>query len=131
MTALSRLLAGPADGGIYRAPAGSPLTTIERAAARAGWRVAHVVSGRETGKAALLEAFKEALGLPDWFGHNLDALADCLGDVAVEPGTLIVWDGADDFTAADPATSRAVFTILRQRSAADSPARLLTLLREP
>ena len=130
MTSLARLLAERAEGGIYRAPGGSELATIARAAAKAGWRVARVESTPETGKQELLAAFKTALGFPDWFGHNLDALADCLGDVAFEPGTLIVWDGADHFAAADPSTSRAVFTILRQRAADESPARLLTLLRQ-
>ncbi|MBQ8918946.1 MAG: barstar family protein [Acidaminococcaceae bacterium] len=31
---------------------------------------------------------KEALGLPDYYGKNLDALYDCLGDIAEE--TVIV-----------------------------------------
>ena len=131
MTSLARLLSGPAEGGIYRAPAGAALVTIERAAERAGWRLAHVVGEPATDKRALMAAFQDAFGFPGWFGHNLDALADCLGDVAFEPGTLLVWDGADEFAAADPATSRAVHAILRQRSAAASPARLLTLLRRP
>ena len=31
-------------------------------------------------KTGTLAAFATALGFPDWFGGNLDALNDCLGD---------------------------------------------------
>ena len=30
------------------------------------------------------EVFAEELGFPDWYGKNLDALYDCLGDVTEE-----------------------------------------------
>ena len=37
-----------------------------------------------TSRGELYALFAEALELPDWFGQNLDALYDCLGDVADE-----------------------------------------------
>ncbi|MCX4702319.1 barstar family protein [Streptomyces sp. NBC_01352] len=49
-----------------------------------------------TDKAGLMDRCARALGLPDWFGRNWDALADSLGDHtvwpegAVENGLLIV-----------------------------------------
>ncbi|MFJ1973474.1 barstar family protein [Streptomyces sp. NPDC087903] len=49
-----------------------------------------------TDKAGLMDRCARALALPDWFGRNWDALADCLGDHgvwpegAVEDGLLIV-----------------------------------------
>ncbi|KOG32294.1 barstar family protein [Streptomyces resistomycificus] len=49
-----------------------------------------------TNKASLMDRCARALELPDWFGHNWDALADSLGDHtvwpegAVERGLLIV-----------------------------------------
>ncbi|MDQ1043869.1 barstar family protein [Streptomyces sp. V4I2] len=49
-----------------------------------------------TDKAGLMDCCARALGLPDWFGRNWDALADSLGDHtvwpegAVESGLLIV-----------------------------------------
>jgi len=112
---LSELLAGPAPAGVYRAPAGASSTAIEAAAAKAGWRLAPVRTPAAADKRSVLGAFKDALGFPDWFGHNLDAFADCLGDVATEPGVLVVWEGAERFAAADPASYRAVVTILRER----------------
>jgi hypothetical protein len=33
-------------------------------------------------KAALLNNFAAALGFPDWFGHNWDALEDCITDLS-------------------------------------------------
>ncbi|GHA04944.1 barstar family protein [Streptomyces echinoruber] len=38
-----------------------------------------------TDKAGLMDRCAGALGLPDWFGRNWDALADCLADPAVWP----------------------------------------------
>ncbi|MBL8480985.1 MAG: barstar family protein [Rhodocyclaceae bacterium] len=35
-----------------------------------------------TDKAAMLVEFARAFALPDWFGHNWDALADCLRDLS-------------------------------------------------
>ncbi|MEV0741396.1 barstar family protein [Streptomyces sp. NPDC050549] len=49
-----------------------------------------------TDKAGLMDGVVHALGLPDWFGRNWDALADSLGDhtvwpeEAVERGLLVV-----------------------------------------
>ena len=33
-------------------------------------------------QASLLQLFAETMGFPDTFGHNLDALGDCLGDLS-------------------------------------------------
>lgn len=50
-------------------------------------------------KEKVLDAFAGALDFPKYFGHNLDALADCLGDFALaskQPVT-IVWNVAPEF----------------------------------
>lgn len=64
----------------------------------AGWRVVELTLTEPTDKAALLRALQTAFALPEWFGHNWDALADVLRDVRPaegEPGVLVVWSGAD------------------------------------
>ncbi len=38
-----------------------------------------------TDKATLLTRFASALQFPDWFGHNWDALSDCLTDLSWRP----------------------------------------------
>ncbi|MEV6327500.1 barstar family protein [Streptomyces sp. NPDC051909] len=47
-----------------------------------------------TDKAAFMDRSAAALALPDWFGRNWDALADCLTDLP-EPVALVVtgWQG--------------------------------------
>ena len=125
---LSELLNGPASTAVYRAPAGASLATIERAAANAGWAMSVVHASGPVDKGSVLAAFQDALGFPGWFGHNLDALADSLGDVDARPGTLVVWRDASKLSETDPATYRAVLAILRERTGAVSPARFLALL---
>lgn len=56
----------------------------------------HVVDGGTT-RAEVLARFAEVLDFPEWFGGNLDALMDCLRDVAdgqEDPWTL-VWAPGD------------------------------------
>lgn len=62
--------------------------------AREEGREVHLVRAGAT-KAATLEAFAEALDFPGWFGHNLDALADCLehlAEASAQPWELVVDD---------------------------------------
>lgn len=54
--------------------------TAEAAAAAAKLRLATVDLARVDSKGALLSAFADGLGLPEHFGGNWDALADCLED---------------------------------------------------
>ena len=42
---------------------------------------------------ALHRALKEALGFPDFYGHNLDALHDCLTEISEE--TSLTLNGFD------------------------------------
>ncbi|MEU6394452.1 barstar family protein [Streptomyces sp. NPDC046939] len=67
-------------------------------------------------KAAFMERCAAVLALPDWFGRNWDALADCLRDPGVLPGAgrrlVLVVTGWQGFAARCPedwATARAVF----------------------
>jgi len=66
------------------------------ARARAGTDRVHVVDGGTT-RAEVLARFADVLDFPEWFGGNLDALMDCLRDVAdrhEDPWTL-VWAPGD------------------------------------
>lgn len=129
MTGLASLIAGPAPAGVYRLPAGSSADAARRVAEAAGWHAAAADSADVVDRREVFAALKEAFGFPDWFGHNLDALADSLRDVEAEPGTLLVWSGSAAFAAAAPDQFRAILAILRDRANdADSPTRLLTLL---
>ncbi|MFF0429871.1 barstar family protein [Streptomyces sp. NPDC004520] len=78
-----------------------------------------------TDKAALMDRCAAALALPDWFGRNWDALADCLTDLP-EPVTLVV-TGWQAYARAQPRewrTAQDVFaTAVEER-----PTRLSVLL---
>ena len=125
---LSELLTGAATAGVYRVGDETSPAAIERVAERAGWRVATVRVPEVVDKRSVLAAFQDALGFPDWFGRNLDAFADSLGDLATEPGTLVVWHGAERLAAADPEAHRAMLSILRDRATTGGRARVVTLL---
>ncbi|QFZ17275.1 barstar family protein [Saccharothrix syringae] len=54
----------------------------------------HVRAGARTRREAIA-AIADALGFPDWFGHNLDALHDSLTDLSWLPEGehVLVWEG--------------------------------------
>jgi len=87
-----------------------PIAPLE-SAARAGKLKLHTIDlSAVKSKNALLEALYRGLKLPEHFGHNWDALADCLMDEewASGPGYVIVLhntarfqhDAPDDFETA-------------------------------
>ncbi|GAA3664336.1 hypothetical protein EU513_10725 [Yimella sp. RIT 621] len=77
---------------------------------RAGWTVVGLALEAPTDKAAFLDKCADAFDLPDWFGHNWDALADCIDDIQHEPGTLVVFDGAHHLAEHDLEVVRQIFT---------------------
>lgn len=74
------------------------------------------VVAEQSSKAGFLDAVAAALSFPGWFGHNLDALADSVGDLSwLPPGPLaLVWERPEVLRATDPATFTAVREILAQ-----------------
>ena len=74
-----------------------------------------VVSGGDD-KDSVLDAFAAGLDLPDWFGHNWDALVDALRDLDGPRGVPIelVWDHARALREGDRATFDTVVDILEQ-----------------
>jgi hypothetical protein len=57
----------------------------------------HVVRRGAHSKRAAIDAVADALGFPDWFGHNLDALYDCLTDLSWLPEGehVLEWEGGN------------------------------------
>ncbi|MEF3404665.1 barstar family protein [Agromyces sp. CCNWLW203] len=66
----------------------------------------------------------EALGFPDYFGHNLDALNDCLRDVVRQEfgwnpdatGFVLVFTGYDEFAGSCARPAQVVLDLLAQHS---------------
>jgi len=75
-----------------------------------------VVSARPTKRESIAE-FGVALRLPEWFGHNLDALADSLHDLAEAvsrdgPPRHLVWAGVATLRADHPRAYEGICGVL-------------------
>lgn len=46
------------------------------------------------------DALAEQMGFPEWYGRNLDALHDCLGDIGEETVIVLLNWGKDGYQAA-------------------------------
>ena len=73
---LIQRLQDPSRSGVYRVPRMDEVEDAVQGSKVALVRVAFA------DKAALLHNMASALGFPDWFGHNWDALEDCLTDLS-------------------------------------------------
>ena len=107
------LLSRSERAGIHRMPYAADLA-LEEAAESLEYPVHRIDLARVTTKEAFLAAVGEALAFPDWYGHNWDALADCLTDLSwmAADGYVIVLERADTFAQAAPtdfATALSVF----------------------
>ena len=97
----SELLKDAQRAGLRRLPARTGLQDAAKAAGFAAFAA-------DLGAAATLEAafpiLAQALDFPDWFGHNLDALMDCLTDMSWAParGYLLLLSGTAPLAKADP-----------------------------
>lgn len=113
------LLSRAERAGIYHMPFATDLA-LEEAAESLEYPMHRVDLSKVTDKEGFLDAIGKALSFPDWFGHNWDALADCLTDLSWMPadGYVIVLDNADAFAAASPADFATALSILQD--AADS-----------
>ena len=86
----------------------TPADDVVAEARRRGARVGRV--GPVDDKRALLAAIGTALRFPAYYGHNLDALEECLGDLTGD--VVLVWEGDDVLRKADPRTHRVVLEVL-------------------
>lgn len=80
------------------------LADLQAAAANLGYPFAHLYLAQARDTEELHAALALALKLPEWYGHNWDALADCLCDLSWKPapGYLIFVEGHDALRAAHP-----------------------------
>ncbi|WP_435971137.1 barstar family protein [Streptomyces sp. Qhu_M48] len=78
-----------------------------------------------TDKAALMDRCAAALDLPDWFGRNWDALADCLTDLP-EPVVLVV-TGWQEYARTHPGEWRTAQDVFAT-AVEEGPTRLTVLL---
>lgn len=103
---------------VYIVDAGD-LDTLDAAAREQGVRVCRASLRGCCGKADLLARLAVTLQLPKTFGHNWDALADCLRDLSWRPttGYVLLFDHADDLRAADQADFDTAMDLFRDAAA--------------
>lgn len=85
----------PAAAGVFRLPP-DRIAAVSSAARSAGCCVRHIDLQGARGKADVLARIAAALDFPAWFGHNWDALADCLADLGWLPpdaGYVFILEG--------------------------------------
>ncbi|MGJ9423757.1 barstar family protein [Aeromicrobium sp. CF3.5] len=112
--ALDELLAGDIAPGLYEW-CGAPEHDIAGAAHGAGWRVRELDTGRCSDAASFYAALAVQWDLPEWFGRNLDALWDVLGDLAQAP-LLVIWSGVGELATLDPQLAQSVLELFRDAS---------------
>lgn len=90
------ILADADQAGVYHMPKVDP-EPIVRAAEANGFPLFRIDLGQAKDKASMLAAIARAMDFPDWFGHNLDALADCLCDMGWRPaeGYVVLLEHCD------------------------------------
>lgn len=109
MTALAHVL-GEVGSGVHVWHSERPPGRIRAEAEEIGWRCVFVDGSAVSGKASFLDECERAYRFPAYFGHNWDALADCLADLSWLPppeagsgaGILTVFEHGDAFARADP-----------------------------
>jgi len=82
MPTLRHILAAPDGAGLYRLASRAPAAAIAARARERGWLPLVLDGAAVRGKADFLAASAAALAFPAYFGHNWDALAECLTDLA-------------------------------------------------
>ncbi|HXF66661.1 MAG TPA: barstar family protein [Burkholderiales bacterium] len=102
----------PERSGVYAAPRW--IGPLRAAAQRAGIAWRELDAGEAHNKQAFLAACAQQLGFPPYFGHNWDALSECLKDFSWEgaPDCVIVWRGTEALGLNEPdalATALEVF----------------------
>jgi hypothetical protein len=126
------------DGFVCRLRDDAVLRDAETWFRRQGYRVTELDAGAWSDDKQMHVAFATGLQFPGHFGNNLDALDDCMSDVAEadygwdasETGLVLILSGFDRFAQRLPRTADHVQDILRRqgRYAALFGNRLLTIL---
>ena len=126
LAALISLPLVPAQTG-EEAPAAPAAPAVEAPAAPAAPPAVEVVAAGPD-RRSTYEAIAAALGFPDWFGHNADALNDCLRDWAGDGHRrALVLDGISDLERADAPGAALICAVLDDIEA-DNPHVLVVVV---
>lgn len=109
------LLSRPERAGLFRMPYAVDLA-LEEGAESLDYPVHRINLAQVTDKESFLAAVGRALDFPDWYGHNWDALADCLTDLSwmAADGYVVILDHADTFANASPADFAMALSVFQE-----------------
>ncbi|MEN3111602.1 barstar family protein [Uliginosibacterium paludis] len=104
----------PARAGIYACSEESA-RALFHAGPNAGFNAYRIDLNLALDETKLHHVLSRALHFPEWYGHNWDALADCLTDMSWNEadGYVILMQRAEVFANADPAGFSTLLGILR------------------
>ncbi len=103
---------------------------MRREVEEAGWRFVHLDTSGVEDKPGFLDRAAAAFAFPNWFGRNWDALADSLGDVRSDTGTLVLWDGWTTFARTNEQPFGVALDIVRERAESPLGGPFVVLMRE-
>jgi len=112
---LARLL-DSAESGVFILPPEVPPTRVADARHARGLHGFDVHCAGVSDKDGVLQAFARDLRLPEWFGANWDALADCLMDMDAAsrgPGVVITVTGLEALARRSPEDYEMLMGVLR------------------
>lgn len=92
-----------------------PIDEIVTAAEAKGFGAYNIDLSTIDDKPALMREMQEALDFPQWFGHNWDALEDCLTDMSWSdhPGYVLLISGGSAFRKRDKALFETLVDVLK------------------
>jgi RNAse (barnase) inhibitor barstar len=127
MSGLAAVLGTKVPAGIYRWHGAFESAEVRHTVEHAGWSFAYVDGWRGETSQEFLDAVGVALDFPEHYGHNFDALADCLLDVVDD--TVLLWDGWGPFARADAQAFSVSLSVLGSRVNAERGGAFTVLLR--
>jgi len=100
--------------GVWFLPGNGDARAVQSAAKKARYTYVHIDGSKIERKEQLLNALATALRLPASFGHNWDALEECLNDLEGDgEGYVIYYDHIDGLLVAHPDQFETLVEILR------------------
>ena len=129
MSELASLLADALPPGVYPCESDAGEDDVRAEVEEAGWTFVHLATAGVEDKAAFLDRAAASFGFAGWFGRNWDAFRDSLGDVRAERGTLVLWDGWDEFARVDEEAFAIALELMRERAEGGDGSPLAVLLR--
>lgn len=134
MNRLAAVTEGVRPPGVYRWLSRAHPESSRRELVAAGWAM-YPLDGRAiAGTAQVFDRCAQALAFPAWFGHNWDALADCLTDLSwlTGVGHVVLWNQYGTLARHDPkawAMAHRVFSLSIEERVRLGMAPLFLLLR--